>query len=359
MAASPFTKLPSEMVCAITNLIDVEELLDFRLVCRWAERESFSDFATRGLKDVAIEVFKGKAMPSRLKAIENSLQFASAIKSMRARLWESESDLVKDSSGRLVGDQRLVDRHDNGPTLSYMVSRLPNLESLSIEHLTGPKLDLHILPDLYDTVPRAAWWRLQMLNIEYGQLSSTQWLSLIRLVSPTLTDLCFENVVCNKGGWLSVLIAMQEKLPALTSLKLKFLSHLRPSGVHNGPLYVDWYLVDRLKTTDELSGLEEGSETMSLGVLTTEMQGRQAVRLGLEKIVRYRESVEEALSRPYRSLADQDLVLWSGPIAIVESVTVEAMEGRAARGSRKDGHEVDYAGVKPRMCMRSLSGMPE
>ncbi|KAK5697324.1 hypothetical protein LTR97_007461 [Elasticomyces elasticus] len=314
MAASPFTKLPSEMVCAITNLIDVEELLEFRLVCRWAERESFSDFATRGLRDVAIEVFRGKTMPSRLKAIEDSLQFASVIKSMRARLWESESDLVKDSTGRLVGDQRLVDRHDNGPTLSYMVSRLPKLESLSIEHLTGPKLDLHILPDPDDTVLQAAWWRLRILNIEYGHLSSIQWLSLIHLVSPTLTDLCLYSVVCNKGGWLPVLMSMQETLPALTSLKLEFLSHLRPIGTNTGPLYVDWYLVDRLKTTDELGELEEGTGTVSLGVCTAEMQGRQAVRLGLERIVRYRESVEEALSRPHPSPADQSLVFWSGPV---------------------------------------------
>ncbi|KAK5715446.1 hypothetical protein LTR15_010090 [Elasticomyces elasticus] len=301
MAASPFTKLPSELVCAITNLIDVEELLQFRLVCRWAERESFSDFATRGLKDVAIEAVSGKTMPIRLKAVEHSLQLASAIKSIRARFPDRvirnwESNLVKGSNNALFGNQTLAG-HAKEPTLSYVVSRLPKFESLTIEGLNGPILDLHMLPDLVNSVPQTAWWRLRSLNIECGQLSSTQWRSLIRLVSPTLGHLSLHDAVCTKGRWLPVLTAIRETLCALTTLNFKYLSHrqLKPLAT-NEAIYVNLDFVNKQKTSHESIELE-GSETMSLRIAIAIMQGPQAVRLGLEKMVRYQESVEEALLR--------------------------------------------------------------
>ncbi|KAK4891774.1 hypothetical protein LTR27_009626 [Elasticomyces elasticus] len=302
MAAPPITKLPSEMVCAITNLIDVEELLQFRLVCRWAERESFCDFATRGLKHVDIEAVGGKTMPGRLKAVENSLQFASAIKSIRARFPDRvirnwESDLVKGSNNALFGNQTLAG-HAKEPTLSYVVSRLPKFESLQIENLNGQVLDLHILPDLVNAVPQTAWRRLRSLKIEYGRLSSTQWLSLIRFVSPTLTDLSLEDTVCTKGRWLPVLTAIQETLPALTTLNFNHLLHrqLKPLST-NEAIYVGLDFVDKQKTRDDRIELGEGSETLSLRKYIANMQGRQAMRLGLEEIVRYQESVEEALLR--------------------------------------------------------------
>ncbi|KAK3653243.1 hypothetical protein LTR56_004779 [Elasticomyces elasticus] len=290
-----------DLVCAITNLVDVEELLEFRLVCRWAERESFCDFATRGLKYVDIEAVSGKTMPSRLKAVENSLQFASAIKSIRARFPDRvirnwESDLVKGSNNALFGNRTLA-RRAKEPTLSYVVSRLPKFESFTIEGLTGPILDLHMLPDLVNSVPQTAWWRLQTLKIECGLLSSTQWLSLIRLVSPALSDLSLDDAVCTKGRWLPVLTAIQETLPALTTLNLVDLTHrqMKPLAT-NEAIYVDLDFTDKQKTIDESTELVMGSETLSLRKGVAIMQGRQAVRLGLERIVRYQESVEEALS---------------------------------------------------------------
>ncbi|KAK5688886.1 hypothetical protein LTS10_000865 [Elasticomyces elasticus] len=300
MATPPFMKMPTEMVCEITSFLNEEDLCNFRLVSHWTERESFCDFATKWLWYMEFEGVSGKIMPRRLKAVESSLQFASAIKHVKAKFSERmvrnwESDLVKGSNNALFGDQTLAG-HAKEPTLSYMVSRLPKFEGLTIEHLSGPILNLHILPGLVNAVPQDAWWRLRSLYIVYGELSSSQWLSLIRLASPTLTHLSLVDTVCTKGRWLPVLTAIQGTLPALTSLSLIYLSHrqLKPLAT-NECIDVNTDFMDRQKTRDESVEPEEGSEELYLRVDMAMLRGRQAVQLGLEKIVRYQECIAEAL----------------------------------------------------------------
>ncbi|KAK3626551.1 hypothetical protein LTR56_019721 [Elasticomyces elasticus] len=293
MAAPPFTKMPTEMVCEITSFLDLEDLVNFRLVSRWAERESFRDVAARGLKYVCIEGVSGKVMPSRLKAVEGSPQFASAIKYIRVyfpdkaiRNWAS--DLVKGSNSTLFGDETLAG-HDKEPTLSYVISHLPKFDSLSIEYLNKQILTLHILPSLgpAKAMSQTAWTQLRELEIDRGELRSTQWLSLMRLLGPKLTVLSLERAVCRKGMWLPVLQVIQETFPVLSNLTLDCLSQ-RQREPWSSKVYscAPLYFLDDDESDHARTELEECSECVSRYMHTAFMRGQQAVQVGLDKIVR-------------------------------------------------------------------------
>ncbi|KAK5688881.1 hypothetical protein LTS10_000860 [Elasticomyces elasticus] len=297
MPASPFTSMPGEIVCTITALLELEDRNGFRLVSRWAERETFRQFATRDFTDVYITKVNRQIMPSRLKVAKKSPQLASAIQVLRISFKGSvkrtrKTDLM--SSKPFPYGEEDCAGHCKQSTVSYLASKLPHLEILELRYLSGPDVMLHILPSgspaMSDFGP--PWARLRTLSIDLGDLDSAGWHAVIRLMGPTLAELSLCNVCCIDGNWLPILIAMQTNMVALQHLTIENMVQCAP---------ISWSTaLHRRRTLMLMKGdeirkeleLEGGNEVILMHGSWAWMRGSQAVRTGLEMIVQYVEETE-------------------------------------------------------------------
>ncbi|KAK4891779.1 hypothetical protein LTR27_009631 [Elasticomyces elasticus] len=298
MAASPFTKMPGEIVCAITALLELEDRNGFRLVSRWAERETFRQFATRDFTEVYITKVNcqnSQIMPSRLKVAEKSPQLASAIRVLRGSVKRTrKTDLAMMSSKAFPYGEEDGAGHCKRSTVSYLASKLPHLETLELRYLRGPDVMLHILPSGSPAMSDSgtAWARLRTLSIDPGDLDSAGWHAVIRQMGPTLAELSLCKVCCIDGNWLPILIAMQTNLVALQHLTIENMVQCAP---------ISWSTdLHRRRTLMLMKGdeirkeleIEGGNEVMLMHGSWAWMRGSQAVRTGLEMIVQYVEETK-------------------------------------------------------------------
>ncbi|KAK5715706.1 hypothetical protein LTR17_016694 [Elasticomyces elasticus] len=296
MATSPFTKIPTEMVSAITSFLSVQDLQNFRLVSRWAQHESFSDFANRRLATSVMPEVTGNSMFRRAKLVEESPHLASAVKELEVRFyslsnsaWKQDLKKAARNSGGRDSKQFLSGRTKE-PTLLRIASMLPHLVRLELLFLDGPWLRLHILPRPRNyTASASAWSHLQHLKVSNSRLGSTEWKELLgTLIGLRLRTLHLSTVCSTEGGWSAVFDTMQRLLnvpkAALTLNELNI-------RVHHSAL--SQYSRARLKFAHNDSGVCEqigfpaDSDAMRVGRTEAVMEGPKGISKGLDAIKQY------------------------------------------------------------------------
>lgn len=69
--------LPTDVLAAIGSLLTVKDLKNMRRVCRWAEQQTFHEFASRGYRSITLKV--NKASVESLQKVLKSGRLAASV----------------------------------------------------------------------------------------------------------------------------------------------------------------------------------------------------------------------------------------------------------------------------------------
>ncbi|KAK5715445.1 hypothetical protein LTR15_010089 [Elasticomyces elasticus] len=281
MATSPFTKIPTEMVSAITSFLSVWELQKFRLVSRWAQHESFSDYSNRRLARILIREVTGKSMLRRARLVEERPNYASAVKDLEVWFY---------NPGPSTWAKGLKEAASEGANAPKHCSKLPSLERLALVFLDGPRLAIHLLPRLQTrTASASAWSNLQDLEVSHSGLKSTEWQALLGvLIGLNLRTLFLWNVHSTEGGWLSVFDTIQRLLDKSEAL-LKFSNITFRRRESTQPHHADdaLYFADNEHGVIQPVGSPASSNAWRLGRTRAIMKGPEGVKSGLDAVKQY------------------------------------------------------------------------
>ncbi|KAK4951457.1 hypothetical protein LTR10_010432 [Elasticomyces elasticus] len=224
MPSSPLTRVPTDVMYMVFDLLRLDALCDFRLVCRWAQEQSFKYIAIRAYSNVYIN--SGRESMVEIQRAERVFRKNTAL-----------ADYVRTLHIQWVSSRFTKMQGVQPPYLfepSSVVPALPKLKRLELHNLNGFDLDPYFrLPPRRSEVTGllsfdalgSDWPRLDYLLIKNACLSSNELIAVVARASLALTELQLEHVNLGDDDWLNALWAVYDMAPIIESLKLWDLCH--------------------------------------------------------------------------------------------------------------------------------------
>ncbi|KAK4891985.1 hypothetical protein LTR27_009512 [Elasticomyces elasticus] len=282
MEAPRITKLPTEMVCAVSSYLCMKDLRNFRQVSRWAERSCFNEFVARGFGSITIHTWRQYKDRLLLDLVQNGSHVAAHIKSLRINYSIPVAEDLADSELAPCKVKRIQAERDPGPKMSNQLQSLPKLETLTIQGF-GPRDFAWHWPAPPSQALSEDTCRLHSLVITDCGLASLDLISLLHNVKALrLTTLKIHNSGID-DAWLGVLHAIRDSLAQLEVLSLASLR--TPANIYSSMMLKapgkDYYSTTRVNGRVQIVMVRQ---------LVATMKGACAVKAGLDMIIQHIET---------------------------------------------------------------------
>ncbi|TKA68517.1 hypothetical protein B0A55_08175 [Friedmanniomyces simplex] len=145
MPASHLTDLPTDAVSIIVSFLPMKDVRNFRQACRWADHETFHDFAARGYERVGIRGSR-ESVRRFARVVQESPRLAAFVQWFHVDFLSLDAVELAQACRAEREWPALARLHGREPTVSRLVAALPNLESLVITGLTSAAFAWHWQP---------------------------------------------------------------------------------------------------------------------------------------------------------------------------------------------------------------------
>ncbi|KAK5114966.1 hypothetical protein LTR85_010004 [Meristemomyces frigidus] len=185
--AAPLTieKLPTDISAAISKFLGVEDIKKLRQTCRWAEKETFKEFASRGYRKIRLRVTK--AFFDSLTKVLESERLAASVQCVHVAFkeyhWTSEVDVV---------------------SVQRVMARLHNLSTVTLAGLSSTSLATQFPRNDWPALAHLTRHQRLTLELEYSRFTGEELQCLlsafkgiinrVRLLEIVLTDLQWRSI---------------------------------------------------------------------------------------------------------------------------------------------------------------------
>ncbi|KAK4951456.1 hypothetical protein LTR10_010431 [Elasticomyces elasticus] len=296
MASPPLTKLPTDVMYMIFDLLCIDRLCDFRLVCHWSRVQSEEYFASRAYRHKIISI-EGRSIDlvrGADRIFRDNITLAAAVQTLSIR-WRPKTypEYYK------TGFQHVPYLTSEVPDI---FTTLSGLKSLDLRGMTSRTLESYFTLQQKSSVGGASlsfealgtcWPRLESLSLTRIYLMSQELIAVIQRAGPGLIKLELQGVHTFEGKWVGTLRAIRSSASNIKSLRLRCLYDNTDSPKS----------ACRLMFRDENDSILDkscgGTSTLSLRGDFASMKGVEAIELGLKMIAEH--LVERAAAKKCRS----------------------------------------------------------
>ncbi|KAK4891773.1 hypothetical protein LTR27_009625 [Elasticomyces elasticus] len=296
MAVSPLTKTPTDVMYMVFDKLPIEDLSAFRLVCRWANDQSFRSFAKRGYRSVTIRD-DHKFDDKFLKVVENNDVLRSAERTLIIRGKFTDY-------GVLCRDHYLVRKQPTQPEGEWKLmevvaslSGLPSLSSLAIWGTYNPSLEWHLFRQYHSELEASSHRTAQpvpslknpglphltALSLHKVWLTRQDFGAIFQLAGDALTHLAMHELTLVDGSWIAMLRSKRHMTANMTKMSLV---NLYASDYINSDVKLATFRDSDVKFHKAIRG-QHGIEAVSIQREGVNMMGAQAVRIGMDMILKH------------------------------------------------------------------------
>ncbi|KAK5709716.1 hypothetical protein LTR17_019536 [Elasticomyces elasticus] len=299
MASPPLTKLPTDIMYMIFDLLHIDLLCNFRLVCHWSREQSEEYFASRAYRHKIISI-KGRFVDLVRGAdqiFRDNITLAAAVQTLSIR-WRPKiyPEYYK------TGFQHVPYLTSEVPDI---FTTLAGLKSLDLRGMTSRTLESYFTLQQKSSVSGASlsfgalgtcWPRLESLSLSRTYLMSQELIAVVQRAGPGVIKLELEGVHTFEGKWLGTLRAIRSSASNMKSLKLRCLYDNTECPKSSCRLT---FRDENDSILDKSCGGDNGTSTLSLRGDFASMEGVEAIELGLKMIAQH--LVQRAAAKKCRS----------------------------------------------------------
>ncbi|KAK3626549.1 hypothetical protein LTR56_019719 [Elasticomyces elasticus] len=298
MAASPLLQTPTDVMFEIFDLLTIFDICNFRQTCRWARDQSFKSFATRDYKNLHVCECDDSAS-TLAKLIEGNKDLAVCVKSLTVRCGHH---FCKRRTPRTPVYTLPYQKRINW-TVSGIMAGLQGIERVELRGLTEGSVPHHFHCHDVDNVTKLSHVpngnveantttifcrqpKLATVTLRSSSLGRAEILEIFQLAGGGVTSIHMAWVTCTDGQWVNILRTIQAA--GLDKLQLQGLSdgtRRDCEGHGSGPAVLTFQDAG-VKLHQAVRGAK-GIETLTVQQNEASMQGKQAVKIGLEAILRH------------------------------------------------------------------------